>query len=212
MNRELPILMSTPMVQAILEGRKTMTRRVIKPQPLEFYLPDSDRIKALLKVPKHTIKLQDRGNSDFIHILPAPCYQVGDHLWVKETWRLSSHKNGDECPCYKADNMCFCGRPSLAPIEGPLWKSGRFMFKKYARLWLEVTAVKAERLDQISEEDAIAEGTPIHDFFPVNTARLAGLTTVSYFAQLWNSINGKTHPWASKPWVWVYTFKRIDKR
>ena len=224
--KELPILFSGPMVKAILEGRKLQTRRVIKPQPLKSYLPGSDFIKHLQRIPKHTVKVQDADNSNFVHVIPAPRYQVGDHLWVKETYQeWCPVWDGAWCGCgtkemqwqthgiiYRADNFV---RPPASNAEKMLkclpplkWKSGWFMSKKYARLWLEVTEVRAERLQEISTSDAGDEGADQMPPYPFVGIR-DGTARIGAFQRYWDSINGKTHPWESNPWCFVYTFRRI---
>ena len=189
------------MVRAILRevDPKTMTRRVIK-------IPKQGRIKPAshYRMGGVSICFDQSGLAEW-EILKSP-YQVGDHLWVKETWAYYPASLPEENHIlYKAD-IPEGHHNRLTEITK--WRSGRFMFKKYSRLWLEVTGVKVERLQDISEEDAVKEGTPINDFFPLNTARIAGLTTVDYFVELWDSIN-KKHPWESNPWCFAYTFKRI---
>jgi len=215
--KELPIPFSGPMVEAILEGRKSQTRRVMEFPPVPTTQGQWE-----------PIELGGAGTYlDKAHTRPAPeylasmwhtqtgqvisaRYQVGDRLWVKETWRLSSHKNGDYCPCYQADNLCQCGKASQITVEKAKWKSGRFMFKKYARLWLEVTAVRAERLQMISYDDILSEGWDARSSLPM-TSRTAGEDAHDWFITLWGSVTGKTHPWTENPWVWVYTFRRIGK-
>jgi hypothetical protein len=195
-----PILFSTPMVQAILAGRKTQTRRVINPQPLrmndEIPMPIrmevfSQRLKKLSATGRTDI--YTRGNLTGM-IGPKSKYQQGDTLYVRETWRGIEQECGGFRYEYKATeqiNLSDKWRPSL------------FMPKEIARIFLEVTEVRAERLQDITPEDAIKEGIQIDDIefdFPV-----------ALFSKLWDSINAKKCPWDSNPWVWVYTFKIIEK-
>jgi len=189
--RELPILVSTPMVQAIQAGRKTMTRRVIKPQPTHFHYGQGGLVFPC------------KPDGEQIH----PRYQVGDNLWVRETWcPLKSSQEafidgvsalGVSIPTVYKQEMDDGGATLPPPFK---WKSGRFMPKWASRIWLEVTVVKAERLQDITEEDAWSEGV-----VPESGDSIAA------FAQLWDSLNGKTHPWASNCWVWAYTFKVVSK-
>jgi hypothetical protein len=151
--KERPILFSGEMVKAILEGRKTQTRRVIKPQP-------GDKPSWAAYGPYsgpggwHWIGENDSGQfADSWPQSPIACpYSIGDRLWVKETWRpiLSGIKQGGFD--YKADD------PSASGIGFIPWKSGRFMPRWASRITLEITAVRPERLQAISEEDAAAEG------------------------------------------------------
>lgn len=196
-----PILFSTEMVQAILDGRKTQTRRVCKPQPeigllrgdLDYQWYDTDWECAI-----HT-------GDGF-----EPKYEKGDILWIRETFvdvgeKADQYFNGVRFH-YKA-NEDFVG---CWP-----WKPSIHMPKAAARIFLKVTDVRVERLQDISQEDAEAEGVKIDD---------DGLSCWNYlknnwddfapedsFESLWQKINGKTYPWEANPWVWVYTFERIEK-
>ncbi len=137
--RELPILFSTPMVLAILDGRKTMTRRVVKPQPLWVAGPH---------IPFKTPDANPKG------IIKCPYGQPGDRLWVRETWA----DNIPGCPngiTYRADHIDPKGDGPANPIK---WKPSIHMPKAAARIWLEVVSVRVERLNSISEGDAKAEG------------------------------------------------------
>lgn len=191
-----PILFSTEMVQAILEGRKTQTRR--------FAYSEEERQEAI----------------DWDGVLPGQKYQPGDILWVRETFIDVGEKAdqyfGGVRFHYKA-NEDFVG---CWP-----WKPSIFMPREAARIFLEVTDVRAERLQDISEEDAIAEGIKMVGENPeFGGASYSGkwydnygktgytfLKPIESFQTLWQKINGKIHPWESNPWVWVYTFKRIEK-
>ncbi len=157
--------MSAPMVRAILEGRKTMTRRVIK-----FNL--SGRVE---------FKNRQWHIADPNAILACP-YQIGQTLWVRESFNYD-----EDTIYYKADG----NHPSKYK-----WKPSIFMPRWASRITLEVTDIKVERLQEISEEDAQKEGLKL----------LQG-GIVSEFAVLWDSINGKKYPWVSNPWVWVIGFK-----
>lgn len=217
--RELPILFSGPMVKAILENRKTMTRRVMKPQP-----PAGYDAPILLTETEYGFRKPSQGHRPFF---ATPSYQVGDRLWVKETyaerrdvdWRIAPDK-ARHYAHYKAEDN-WVPKDPMNWHEYLGWKSGRFMPKCLARLWLEVTAVRAERLQSITEEDAIAEGVgagfqmnggwPDYQHIRNGVCELTQDTAVMSFATLWDSINGKTHPWESNPWCWCYTFKRIEQ-
>jgi hypothetical protein len=185
---ERPILFSTEMVRAILEGRKTQTRRVLNPQP-------SGRIDRTLR---------RYGNT-------------GDRLWVKETFTPDFFGAG--LPAYRAD--CHPDADHFKP-EGIKWTSGRFMPKRSARLWLEIGTVRVERLHEITEADARAEGFPLtHPIKARRTVRgldgrvtrdtvdLVDFTARGGFAHAWDAINGKRAPWATNPYVWVISFNRV---
>lgn len=209
--KEHPILFSTPMVQAILEGRKTQTRRIIKPQPEHK------------QVHFHWRKLQYDGEHrmwcwndlimdnivDFPHnedrkalASRSPYGQVGDILWVRETWAdcvLNWEPRVDGYD-YKADD------PDWASGHVK-WRPSIFMPKDACRLFLEITNIRVERLQEISEEDAIAEGAP-HDRY-LGRGVIGGSHREG-FIHLWESINGE-QSWQSNPWVWVISFKQIPK-
>jgi hypothetical protein len=184
-----PILFSTPMVQAILDGRKTQTRRVIKPQPLDVV----------------TYAVQRFWYPEVIKC----SYEVGDVLWVRETFT-----NSEEYPFifYKAD----------ADDVSIKWKPSIFMPKEACRLFLQVKSVRVELLQEITEEDAIAEGIkPSEDFAGLyflygSTKNYGRITRTDYvdpiksFHSLWLSINGPTS-WVKNPWVWVIEFEKIEK-
>ena len=226
--KELLILFSGPMVEAILEGRKIQTRRtagleVVNENPDAWAYPLFDKTDPL------TFYLF-RSKEDSEVFGAKPRYRVGDHLWVKETYQdWCPHWKGMWCGCgskemqqelhgviYRADNFVrppsFNAEAMLKNLPPLKWKSGRFMFKKFARLWLEVTEVRPQRLQEISREDAVAEGIFVNKMcYGQDTADFPlRYNAADAFADLWDSINGKTHPWESNPYVWAYTFKRLE--
>lgn len=178
MKKFKPILFSTPMVQAILYGRKTQTRRTIKPQP-----QTAQHGKVLYKDRELTI------NSLVNH---API-QKGDILWVRETFKLLNPYGLPQYK-YKADWDTYNTGVELK------WKPGVFMPKSASRIFLSVVGVRVERLQDISDTDAIAEGVEQH----------SDIGAIWSFQSLWESINGQKS-WTENPWVWVYDFKRIEK-
>lgn len=183
---EHPILFSTPMVKAILEGRKTQTRRVVQGIALKWLTPPAF-------------------SPEFTALNASPFGYAGDHLWVRETWQrcpecgrvvyqASSNQNGKVCP--NCDEWL-----------GP-WKPSIHMFREYSRITLEVVAIRVERLSNISEEDIRAEGTPTPNPPPNNW--MDDSKWRATFAYLWNSINEKRgFGWDTNPWVWVVEFKRL---
>ena len=194
---EHPILFSTPMVKSILEGRKTQTRRVIKPQREKFrigFQPNTWFYGA-----------GDDGVIDVDGVIGCPYGQPGDHLWIRETWQrcpecgrvvyqASSNQNGKVCP--NCDEWL-----------GP-WKPSIHMFREYSRLTLEVVRVRVERLHEISEEDIRAEGTPTPN--PPPNKWMDDSKWRATFSNLWDSINEKRgFGWGRNPWVWVVEFKRL---
>lgn len=221
--KERPILMSGPMIRAILEGRKTVTRRAIKLQP-ENLCP----IKGWIRW---------RG----LNWTPAemagecPYGQLGDLLWVKETylpdplmddtWDYYLYNDGggrlnlEALPDrFKNPNHCVY----RATWDGPdlKWRPSIHMPRWASRITLEITGVKVERLQDISEEDALAEGLYTLSnrdgtFYNYNSGiepRYWWTDPISAFVALWQSINGKRPGcnWDSDPLVWVIEFKRIE--
>lgn len=187
-----PILYNAPMVRAILDGSKTQTRRVLKVQP------DMN----CLKLPV--------GSSGWSHYfaLNVPL-AVGDTLWVKETWR-TLQKWDDDPPRLLMDDQDKVDYAADGFPRNPLWAWGKtrvsiFMPRWASRISLRVTGVKVERLQDISEADAKAEGWngPLTELgYPV-------AKPVQWFSSLWESINGPGS-WDANPWVVAYTFERIE--
>ena len=194
-----PILFSGPMVRAILNGTKTQTRRTIKLRDNQY---NNGRHEIL------EWRLQDGkwfGLYEWNTVASCRCPygNVGDRLWVRETWSsmpeyrpIPHPEKYDNKPAwYRADN----DRPMWA---GDKWQPSIFMPRQYSRITLEITAVRAERLHAISEADAIKEGAQSVNAFP------ASMTDRGAFAKLWEKINGKDS-WAANPFVWVVEFKRV---
>lgn len=305
--KERPILFSGPMIRAILEGRKTQTRRVIKPQPrifesgkvdgfvfdsdthswMEFFRlstgetvkssfrPDlscpygkagdrkftsfkqasppsngwywvkwepADQEKLVLlthvpleaqdDTPDHDVynwvwQESEQGDPESVCLDIADPLEIqwkrpGDRLWCRETWANVTDDGRPECFIYKADQ----GELSQYKI----WKPSIHMPRKASRILLEIVNVRVERLQDISEEDAIAEGIQpldigyrLWDDYLNNGGDHKG----SYYPgfrnpiksfrflwdsinSLWDSINGKTYPWDSNPWVWVLEFRVLE--
>lgn len=195
---EKPILFSTEMVKAIMDNRKTQTRRVVKPQPELFYTIGKQR--DIVNSDQIVFKAMVKGGSDKL-IIP-PC-QPGDILWVRETWYYESHmydeSEGDALYryVYKANQHNY---PVNVGVGEHGWKPSIHMPREAARLFLQVKNVRVERLQDITEEDAIAEGIVPYDTY----------TAKRLFMNLWNALNSKRGLiWASSPWVWVIEFERV---
>lgn len=204
-----PILFSTPMVQALLEGRKTQTRRICKDEIIED-ATWAGGAKILHKNGGIT-------GVDALGAIPGP-YRVGDILWVRETFcDITDMDGGDLGFIYKADL-------SLAELHDEcyrfIWKPSIFMPKAACRLFLKVSDVRLEQLQDISEADALDEGlvmfTKDGDLFKyglegdsipwMDKAR----SPQDAYKSLWQSING-VNSWAANPWVWVVTFEVVEK-
>lgn len=188
--KERPILMSAPMVRAILEGRKTQTRRTLP----SWLSPDLSRGK-----PAHAIAQCKHG-------------RAGDRLWIKETVRWSSR---DRRAFYAADDS-----PSVI-TEWP-WQrdvlSAIFLPRGASRITLEIAEVRVQRLQEISEDDARAEGVkgPHLGRWTDGEGRLVPSEQepprpwAHSFAVAWQEINGKRASWWSNPWCWCLTFRRVE--
>jgi hypothetical protein len=194
------------MVRAILDGTKTMTRRVIKPQPDLSILKESYRdlefefrrmpVLGPTHVPSEWgfCAKYDKPNCVPIYGYKCPYGTIGDRLWVRETWNGTQ----GECIAYRATDPTMDGEPWRPSIYMPRWAS---------RITLEITDIRVERLQDISEEDARAEGVGVHGGCNADETEY-GVNARGPFSRLWDSINAKRHPWASNPWVWVIEFGR----
>ncbi|HCA7895008.1 TPA: hypothetical protein MX478_001765 [Pseudomonas aeruginosa] len=204
--KERPILFTGPMVRAILEGRKTVTRRVVSPQP--------DFLGSMVD-PNTPFKTLDAG----LHArITCPYGEPGDRLWVREAWAADAQVDAI------APSDLSQGEPIWYPADLSVRQTGCSMISKgrvrpsihmprwASRILLEITAVRVERLQDISEEQALAEGVRGE---PCDHARQAcadigcwGDTAKGAFGFLWESLNGEGS-WAANPWVWVVEFKRV---
>lgn len=224
--KERPILFSSSMVRAILDGRKTQTRRVMRIQPGD----DLDNIDEV------TVRDMRTGR-DFT----SPYGIEGDRLWCKETFSTDA-LTVYPCPpvWYRADCGMFDdpadgehSRSCDALQTGRLiadcyacamngrrfrWKPSIFMPRKLSRITLEITEVRVQRLQEISEDDARAEGCSGTDPEPAAEGgtiyawrgRSSAPCPRAHFLHLWDSINGKRCPWSSNCWVWAITFRRVQ--
>lgn len=218
---EVPIIFSEAMIHAIQEGHKSMTRRVVK-------------------LPRHAKLMTDiasvnpDGKDGWVAWGPRPvtdefsmqCYpngggfkcpygKPGTRLWVRETFSLYRGFADDTLPdapvIYRADKdgcgqypVMLNGHCVLVNQRNP-WKPSIFMPRRASRIALEVTSIKVERVQDITEDDAIAEGMEI---IPIGTSTWSNRQS---FAILWDKINAKRgYAWASNPWVWVVSFRKID--
>lgn len=190
--KERPILFNSQMVQAIFEGRKTQTRRVAK------CFGDLDKPIMFDDGSWNAIGTQ----CGMMTQVACPYGKVGDRLWVRETFHLAGFGMVD----YKADNI------NIRPAK---WKPSIFMPKWASRITLEITNIRVERLNDISENDAKAEGIECwmdfgDEVYKDYLGRHHALNTPQFaFKSLWESING-FDSWQNNPWVWVVEFKRIE--
>lgn len=210
-----PILFSTPMVQAILSGEKTMTRRIKKRQPKIDEQTGNIYVDHTMEIPI----------DDYRKFMPmfSPYGKPGDVLWVRETWFYHGRPDiSNKKFIYKADKS-----KNIAEII--TWKPSIHMPKSACRIWLEITNVRLERLQEITEADSVNEGV-ISRFGLYNCyhcdkqGHCSGTdkgnmeicddgfysTAKESFKSLWICINGRSS-WETNPYVWVVEFKRIEK-
>lgn len=258
-HRIKPILFNTEMVRAILDGRKTVTRRMIKPSQMQGIAPD--------RCPNHTpeefVKEKsllfepycDMTDEDMIKSIFKAPYQVGDILYVRETWNRgivdSSDIEGDNSvwfeECNETEGYCaaishYIYRADFTPkdeIEYGIehWKPSIHMPKEAARIWLKVTDVRVERLQDITEDDVCKEGAePLiqcareHKTYNAdgtlgdmcwNTDECSYCPFIEksyselFGKMVWNSTIKKQdldqYGWDANPWVWVIEFERIER-
>ena len=147
----------------------------------------------------------------------CPYGQAGDILWVRETWRPALSES-HECVAYRADMRYSCGKEMLQPDCNARWKPSIFMPRTAARIFLEITEIRLEKLQDISESDAIAEGITDCCFGSEQwqiygkKGIYSGITRepVTSYSTLWDSINGDRRPWQSNPFVWVVEFRKTS--
>ncbi|MDR8400080.1 hypothetical protein NE850_27605 [Paraburkholderia sp. USG1] len=223
--KERPILFSGPMVRALLDGSKTQTRRVVKHQP-----PDD---VAHITVAHYEPTVVDwRGEEEPGSVIfgaysedgswgcKCPHGQPGDRLWVRETWRgvVEINPPGKSMELgvarYVPDQE-YCRRVEYQATQGrdsEPWRPSIHMPRWASRITLEVIGVRVERLQDCSEQDAIAEGigkTPAGFWSTYGRSGVDGTYSPrSSFHCLWELING-AESWAANPWVWVVEFKRV---
>lgn len=234
---EKPILFNTEMVRAILDGRKTQTRRLIRPQPYGYlnyimagapssvvgkwgYDPDSrKRIQALEEAIDNLA-----GNEESNRLWLPPCH-ADDLLWVRETWNYGyvdsnyreysppdlwfeqedpkhkeTHYMASPSYWYYADAE---DRKNMTELHG-CWRPSIHMPKEAARIWLKVKRVCVERVQDITNRDATAEGVTC-------ATDNSGMMHRHKFRELWDSISNEKSNWDANPWVWVISFERIER-
>lgn len=218
--KERPILFSGPMVRAILDGRKSQTRRIVKGASGAFW----DHGGWAPVIDGGRIVRWEGGD----HVADAgaprsacPYGKPGDRLWVREAFRSGA----------ALDKVNPAGlKPACDPLDVPLlyladdsdrdghridnfgsrwgrYRHARFMPRWASRLTLEVTEVRVERLHAITDDDAKAEGVEAAPF--CKAGRPPGMEHVEAFEDLWGAINGNRAAWVSNPWVWAVTFRRV---
>lgn len=194
-----PILFNTEMVRAIMDGRKSCTRRMVKPQPNEKhtyplgFVTDSTEKK---EVGCFGFGINEYGGSIQY---AKPQYQSGDILYVRETWGHPISLNSDKQYVFRADKIAESGFKN----DSHIWHPSIHMPKEAARIWMKVTDVRVERLQDMTDDDAEAEGC-----FDYTSTALG-------FPNVWDSTIKKSdldsYGWNANPWVFVIEFERCEK-
>jgi len=193
--KERPILFSAPMVRALLDGSKTQTRRVVKPQPAPWGQHGGWQLPGFCAS-------DDKGFRHGAPIFKCPYGKPGDRLWVREAF---ARIDGQTRPWIETDyRATYKHGDRLGDTLGikKRWTPSIHMPRHASRITLEITSVRVERLQDISESDAMAEGVK-------NSLHLSGGRFArENFEHLWWSINGEGS-WEANPWVWVVEFKKV---
>ena len=215
--KERPILFNAPMVRALLAGTKTQTRRVVKPQPSNGWAFETPPVFGWI-TSTHTKRgrfgafLRRGIGTDFpeIDLIPCPYGQPGgDRLYVRETW-AAPHAY-DHLPPRLIPKDARIHYAATEDRGGLLWRPSIHMPRWASRITLEITGVRVERLQDISEADAVAEGCkPIRpELVQDGLIVRPGRSAVEEFRLVWEQIHGGGS-WEKNPFVWVVTFRRID--
>ena len=233
-----PIIFSALMVRALLEGSKTQTRRILKPQPTPdatgrwtYVVSSTDKQQEdcmqYCVIDNAGSSFTDRGRERVVFSKRSPYGQPGDQLWVRETWQGPLLIEGDDFEAYrespddfKKPDYCEYAadggpKPEFMTDDDELvcrWRPSIFMPRWASRITLKILSVRVKRLQDINEADAIAEGV---DFDPgeggiywVPGSGFSSDTAKGSYRLLWESING-SESWDLNPWVWVIEFKKV---
>ena len=200
-----PILFNTEMVRAILDGRKNCTRRICK-DANEYTVPDMDFYNA----DKRTYAVHNfanREHSEQLSTAERTCpICPGDILYVRETWGYPIALNSDEQYVFRADEVAESGFKN----DSHIWHPSIHMPKEAARIWLRVTDVRVERLQDIDGKGCVKEGIEEEPLKYVGDEFVKGM-----FHDLWDSTIKKSdldrYSWDANPWVWVIEFERCEK-
>ena len=197
-----PIIFSADSVRAILDGRKTQTRRVMKPQPIgNLQYVGSMWFEKEYRL--HTLERLDYdGTMEKYFSIKCPFGAPGDRLWVREKWGVTV-----DCETiYFADFI-----PNVHDVSIFRWRSPMFMLRKYSRLTLEITNVRCERVQEISYDDCLAEGCPYSRKHENDMTNADKINRIGWYQGQWNELNAKRgYGWDTNPWVFVIEFKKIE--
>lgn len=216
--KERPILFSAAMVRAILEGSKTVTRRIVKPRPPEGLRSDGLVVFSSDRKGRGKWAWENLGGCRLLWVRP-PCL-AGDQLWVRETWQAVDFGPPERIPKERGKwTLVYAADPDWSNTQeerGFPWRPSIHMPRWASRITLDVVSVRPERLWDITDAEIEREGAVarVHhgDFGALPVSGFDGvahMTRRALWAAGWNGINGKTAPWESNPWVWRIEFKRI---
>lgn len=214
--KQHPILFSTPMVQAILQGNKTQTRRTRKLEEINERASDWVTPFGNLHGDKWVFTAE-HGEAKQVRVT-CPYGQVGDILWVREKFETDT----DGTVKFFANNIEVEHNSAYRILTK--WKPSIHMPKAACRIWLQITDIRVERLQNISEQDAIAEGVerwveerlrskPTHYkvyYYDDDDDSTYSSSAITSYETLWQKINGKDS-WNLNPWVWVIEFQKVEK-
>lgn len=216
MSRVLPILFNIEMVRTILDGRKSCTRRIIKPQQLVALLSDKRKNgmpEEFLKEKKLMFKPYcDMTDVELINTVYKAPYQPGDILYVRETWHKYNKRVGEGKSCHMEEFYGYKASIANSEDANEPWKPSIHMPKEAARIWLKIKNVRAERLQEINAESALSEGA---DKYVHLNGRFDENAILTSFIGIWNSTIKKSdldcYGWNANPYVWVIEFERCEK-
>ena len=198
-----PIIFSTPRVRAILDGKKTQTRRVVKINGCPITSP-----KESLELTKEGLIYHSFCSMSGYY---KPLCQPGDILWVRETFfcepcteDCAGRNDENECPFNRVGNKCYGYKTQYAGgrCDGVKWRPSIHMSREAARIFLRVTNVRVERVQAITYDDCLREGLWDNG---------TDVDTLAAFQELWQNLNAKRgYGWEINPWVWVIEFEREE--
>lgn len=200
-----PITMTGDSPAKIIAGLKTMTRRLVKPQPDAIHDGEPYWFVGGYRAGEY------RATGNVLHKaanpIRCPYGKPGDKLWVKEKWGYIDFENGADFNAAESA-IAYWASGEQIPIKNR-WRHQRYMPRWASRIWLEITSVRMERLQDISNDDARAEGV-----LPAYAGQCVSLghpfNALPLFRELWGHING-SGSWDANPWVWVIGFKQIKE-
>lgn len=220
--KERGMIFNAEMVRAILDGRKTQTRRIMKPQPKpsktrdgDYWFP-SNKLQSMVHVSDLLPGNNIMPDAHEFYSVCCPFGAVGDRIWVRETW-TEAGASAPDLKLYRANypEHVPSHYENVPPVDEIRWTPSIHMPRWASRITLEITGVRVERLSDISEEDATAEGVPpagrlLPDYPGTFLTPHGDFATAKVaFQRLWESIYGE-ESWQDNPWVWVIEFKRVE--